>query len=311
MQSKKIKILRDSLGSFYKSTSELLFSCPKCKHPKKKLSINVDKNVFKCWICEYSGKDVSSLLRYYGESGSANKWRELTGKVEITAFDDLFSTDKRGAEQKKISLELPKGFRFLGKDNGDLDIAPINYLKSRGLGLDDVYKWRIGYCSEGVHAGRIIIPSFDSSGELTYYIARSYGDQWPKYMNPKCNKDVVFNELNIDWDEDVVLVEGAFDAIKASNAIPLLGSTLRETSFIFKSIVDNKKEIYLALDPDAKQKALKIAKKFLQYGLSVYMIDVRGYEDVGSMSKVEFEKFKREASFIEDEYYLLYESIGL
>lgn len=311
MQSKKIKILRDSLGSFYKSTSELLFSCPKCKHSKKKLSINVDKNVFKCWICEYSGKDVSSLLKYYGESGSANKWRELTGRVEITAFDDLFSTEEKESEVCKVSLDLPRGFRFLGKDNGDLDIAPINYLKSRGLTLEDVYKWRIGYCSDGVHAGRIIIPSFDSSGDLTYYIARSYGDQWPKYMNPKCNKDIVFNELNIDWDEDVILVEGAFDAIKAGNSIPLLGSTLRETSFIFKSIVDNKKEIYVALDPDAKQKALKIAKKFLQYGLSVYMVDVRGHEDVGSMSKGEFEKFKSEASFIEDEYYLLYESIGL
>ena len=56
-----------------------------------------------------------------------------------------------------------------------------------------------------------------------------------KYLNPPADRDIIFNELYIDWDSDIILVEGAFDAIKAGpNSIPLLGSTLREESSLFQ-----------------------------------------------------------------------------
>lgn len=311
MESKKIKILRDALGSYYRSSSELLFCCPKCKHVKKKLSVNIEKNVFKCWICEYSGKDIGSLLKYYGSRESSSQWREITGRVEITTFDELFSEGKEKIPEKKEVLELPKSYKFLGADINSNSLPAAIYLRDRGVDIEDVYKWRIGYCESGVHSGRVIIPSFDVDGDLNYYIARSFGDQWPKYMNPRGNKDLVFNELSLDWSEDIVIVEGVFDAIKAQNAIPLLGSSLREDSDIFKKILQNKKEVYLALDPDVKSKTIKMAKKFLQYGLSVSIVDFDNYEDVGCMSKNQFNNFKTESSFIEDEYYLLYESLGL
>ena len=35
----------------------------------------------------------------------------------------------------------------------------------------------------------------------------------------------MFNELFIDWNSDLVLVEGVFDALVAGNAVPILGST--------------------------------------------------------------------------------------
>ena len=71
-----------------------------------------------------------------------------------------------------------------------------------------------------------------------------------KYKNPKVSKDIIFNGLNVDWDSDIVLVEGVFHAMKCRNAIPLLGSTLRENSILFQKICERKPNVYLALDDD-------------------------------------------------------------
>ena len=115
--------------------------------------------------------------------------------------------------------------------------------------------WKMGYCTEGRYGGRIIVPSFNNSGDLNYFIARSYVGHRMKYLNPPVSKNVVFNELYVDWDEPVVIVEGVFDAITVGqNGIPILGSSLREESKLFQALVLNDTPVYLALDEDAEKK---------------------------------------------------------
>ena len=104
--------------------------------------------------------------------------------------------------------------------------APLNYLRKRGINSADILKWKIGYCEDGEYRNRIIIPSFNRDGNCNYFVARAWTKDWLKYKNPPASKNVVFNELMINWDEPIVLVEGIFDAIIADNSIPLLGSTL-------------------------------------------------------------------------------------
>ena len=165
-------------------------------------------------------------------------------------------------------------------------------------------KWRIGFCPSGEYGGRVIVPSFDDSGDLNYFMARSYSNQFPKYKNPPASKDFIFNELMIDWDRPVTIVEGVFDAIIAENSIPLLGSTLSERSKIFSKIIKNCKEVYLALDSDASDKEMKIIKKLMEYGIITYKVDTSGYEDVGEMSKEVFQKKKDEALILTEANYL-------
>ena len=69
--NEKLQILKMALGAFLLNNEESLFFCPKCDHHKRKLSINIEKNVFKCWVCDYSGKSILGLMRKYetGENG--------------------------------------------------------------------------------------------------------------------------------------------------------------------------------------------------------------------------------------------------
>ena len=176
--------------------------------------------------------------------------------------------------------------------------------------------WKVGYCSSGEYAGRVVVPSFNDNGDINYFVARSYADKFPKYMNPKVSKDIVFNELYLDWNKDIILVEGVFDAMKAKNSIPLLGSTLNQKSNLFKKIIYYEPNVYIALDPDAEKKASQLIENLIQYDLNLYKIDVSGFGDVGEMTKEQFELAKKEAQPISDDWvwrkdYLLSSPIGV
>tara|TARA_R110002073_G_scaffold262063_1_gene424972 strand:- start:852 stop:1766 length:915 start_codon:yes stop_codon:yes gene_type:complete len=303
VSDRKLKIVKEFLGSFYSSKDEFLFHCPKCKHHKKKLSLNFDKNVFKCWICDYVGKDIGRLVYSYGNPSSKSQWRTLTGTVDFSEVDEL--------QEEKLLVSLPEEFISLtGKKTNPLSITVRQYLKLRGLTRDDLVWWKIGYCPDGEYGKRVIVPSFDLEGKINYFIARSYTPgTWQRYKNPPAEKDFIFNELYLDWNKDITIVEGVFDAIVAGNAIPLLGSTLRENSYIFQKIMANCDKVYISLDEDAKAKEFKISKLFMSYGVDVYRVDSSGFGDIGEMDKKTFQARKKIASFLSLDNYL-YEKLS-
>jgi DNA primase len=311
LQSDKLKILSNILGRYYASNDEYLFACPKCKHYKKKLSINLDKGVYKCWICDYSGLNLSSLVKRYGDRGYYSQWLELDEVVDLSSFDALFESAETEDLTTHRTTSLPEDFFSLTKKMNDVEYRKaMNYLSKRNISYKDIVRWRIGFCRTGEYEGRVCIPSFDERGDLSYFIARSYKGGFPKYKNPPVDRNIVFNELYINWDEPVVLVEGVFDAIVAGNALPLLGSTLSERSQVFKTLTTKSPVIYVALDSDASKKEMRMIKLLLQYDLEVYKIDTTGVDDVGSMTKEEFLKRKEEAVLIDQTNYL-YQCLSL
>lgn len=305
MQDKKLKILTSVLGRYYSSSDEKLFHCPRCEHHKQKLSVNVEKNVFKCWVCDYKGKDLYRIIKRYGVYEQRRKWKELTSTVDVENFTaNLF--DQLPGKEKQI-IEMPSEFISLANKNlPSLSMYALNYLYSRGITKSDIIRWKIGFCPDGDYGGRVVVPSFDKDGDLNYFIARSYDHTWPKYLNPKdANKGIVFNELFLDFDEDLVLVEGVFDAIVAGpNAVPILGSTLRDAHPLIQKIIDNDTTIYIGMDHDAKKKELDIIKLLLKYDIEIYKIDTGEYEDIGSMKVSEFRERKQSSSLVTNDNYL-------
>ena len=284
----KLKIIRDILGGYRQSSNEFLFHCPYCGHHKKKMSVNFGINAFKCWICDTRGKNIYRLVRKFGTYQQKQKWLELDGRLDLSEFDQMFM--EMNDEEVEQVTDLPPHFVSLcNKRLPKTSKAPLDYLYERGITQKEILMWKIGYCTEGRYGGRIIVPSFNNSGNLNYFIARSYVGHRMKYLNPPISKNVVFNELFVDWDEPIVLVEGLFDAIIAGqNAIPILGSTLREESKLFQAIVLNDSPVYLALDEDAKKKETYMVRSLFKYDVDVKVIDTSNVEDVGSMTRGQF-----------------------
>ena len=106
MSKSKLSIVREILGEPQRSGNEYLFYCLFCKHHKKKLSLNLDKNKYKCWICDAAGP-IQRLVRKHGTFLQLQSWRELTGHVEITDFDTLFTPQQQEVvEEQVIALPL-------------------------------------------------------------------------------------------------------------------------------------------------------------------------------------------------------------
>lgn len=309
-KEEKLKILDGVLGSRYTNGPEHLYQCPNCDHHKKKLSINIEKNVFKCWVCDWSGKNLYRIIRRCGTTSQRYKWKSLYQQVEIANFSEKLFEEKHEELQE---INLPDEFISLANKNlPTTSIYPINYLKSRGLAKKDIIKWKIGYCPSGKYAGRVVIPSFGEEGNLDYFVTRSYDNNWRKYLNPSASRDIVFNHLYVDFDEDLILTEGVFDAVKAGeNSVPLLGSTLNEDSKLFYQIVKNDTPVYLALDPDANKKTNIMIKLFLKYDIELYLVEVSPFSDVGEMTKKEFSQRKQSAVLLDSYNYLLSRITGM
>lgn len=298
---KKLGVLKDFLGYGYRVGEEYLFTCPKCKHHKKKLSVNLEKDSFKCWICDYKSPAIYRLVRKYGNFNQKKLWEDLVGRIDLsTPQSDLraaiLSIGQKEEPEPEEVISLPEEFKTLTSSKAHISSRrAMRYLKSRGITKADVLKWKVGYCPTGEYEGRVVIPSFNMDGKVNYFIARTYEDEWVKYKNPPAQKDIVFNELYVDWESDLIIVEGVFDAIVAGNSIPLLGSSLREDSRLFSKIVQHDTPLYIALDADAESKAIKLIKSFLEYDMEIYKIDVSGFSDVGTMPKEIFRQRKEEA----------------
>ena len=311
MQAKKLKILRSTLGSYRKERDEFLFYCPKCDHHKAKLSVNLDKDCYKCWVCDYSGRRLSRLVRKYGSYTDFKAWSKFEERVNISDFELLFA--ELEMDDRPEPLHLPKEFVSLVNKNLPLSsLAAQRYLRDRGVTKDDLCRWYMGYCPGGDYEGYVVIPSFDTDGDVNFFVARSYNGNWMKYKNPRIERNkIIFNELFLNFQEDLVIVEGVFDAVVAGyNSVPLLGSTLSKKSKLLKSIVMNDTPVYLALDADAEKKSMRIVDVLLQYGIDVYKINTSGYDDVGEMTKEQFNRRKQEAMKMTQDNCLLYRALN-
>lgn len=298
--SEKLQILEKVFGQCKKVGEEYLFFCPQCDHHKPKLSINVDKNKYKCWLgCSLVGSNIFSLVLKFGNKTNINEWKEFSSDVKLEDFD-LFFTETENKVYKH--LKLPDFFQPLASNYISNDAyGAIQYLANRGIDEFDIKKWKIGFCTEGNFYNRIVIPSFADNGELNYYCTRDYsGKSRYSYLNSNADKNIIFNEINIDWNKPITITEGVFDSIKCHNSVPILGKTLISSSYLFRKILENKQDVYMGLDLDAEDASNKIIKKLISFGINVFKIDTSPYKDLGEMTKDEVEYRKKHALRISD-----------
>lgn len=252
-----VELLEDLLGDHglhYPNKGQISFNCPVCDEDRNKhnLEINYVNNVYKCWSCG----DVD------GTHGSLGKLFDKYGNKKLKKLYNVLKPETVQPRQKRTKkLTLPEGFTLFTESS---PVYPVrrqayNYLKSRGITDEIIKKYNIGFCDRGSHTGRIVVPSYNSEGELNYYVARSWDPMSrAKYKNPQDEKDkIIFWENLIDWNKDVYLVEGAFDGLFVENSIPMLGKHMSE--LLFETIYTKAKgDVIICLDADAWDNSVKL-----------------------------------------------------
>ncbi len=219
----------------YPSKGQISYDCPICSYDLKaldkgdgkgNLEINYAQHVFKCWVCGET-HNTKGHLGYLIDRFGKKKDKEM---YDLIRPDEFKPIDKRYEK-----LRLPKEYQLCTEGNQyHIPFREMrNYIKRRGITDEMVLKHRIGYCTEGEYAYRIIVPSFDLEGELNYFVGRSWNpNSKSKYKNPEAEKQIIiFNENLIDWDKDIYLCEGPFDALFLDNSIPLLGKKMSDVLF--------------------------------------------------------------------------------
>lgn len=255
--------------------------CPFCDpdDPKKrKLSIKVQNDICHCWVCGWKSRSALPIIKKFGSSSQLAQYKNL--------FKQEIITGER--EDPVTKLVFPVDFVHLTDVKLPDDLAVKKYALDRHISVSDMWKFCLGVSRE--FRRRLFIPSFDESGNFNYYTARAIDDNVKdKYSNPIIEKsEIVFNEMRIDWSQEVVLVEGTVDAMKCpENTVPILGSEIDESHKLFIKILEHNTPVVVYLDKNAKKKAMKIAKKFEFYNIATRIVDTDqiDFADPGSTPK--------------------------
>lgn len=284
-------------------------NCPSVSRNKKKLVIRTDNFLVHCWVCGIKSKNLYNILRKY-IPGATTEFREtFLGSKEINLIDDI-------EENYVEELRLPKGFILLAEVMNDSSTEikqAIWYLKHRRKILDrDFWYFKYGITLEDErYKNRIIIPSFDEEGDLNFFTTRSIRDKI-SLKSVHCNQakrtGMAFNEINVDWSEELTIVEGPFDLVRCNdNATCMLGSDLDENHYLFQKIVENHTPVVLAYDDDAIVKMYNTANLLSQYNVPVRIFDLpQGVHDVGEMKKEQFISLLPYAKMFNADDYLKY-----
>ena len=258
------RVLSDK-GLKLKKQDEYMYWSPFVTHHKRKLQINIKNQNWHCWVSNVGGRNFYQLFKKV--SASREQFAEL---VELVGENKYYKVKK---DDSTITVTLPKEFKPLWNGgDGIVKRHALNYLYKRGITDKDIMKHNIGFCDEGQYSNRIIIPSYDSDGQLNFFVGRDFYNSKMKYKNSPTPKDVIGFDLFVNWDEPIILCEGVFDAMAFKrNAIPLFGKNVMKK--LHKKIIESQvKTLYLALDNDAKSDAIKISDTFVNEGIDVKLV---------------------------------------
>jgi DNA primase len=290
IQSEILGLLNDVLhqqGRLRKAGRQLMYHCPFCADKNlttQKLEIAMDGpkiGSYHCWRCNSKGRTFGSLLKKLNAPNAyRQKLFQMTGDIRL-ARNNTFKKDDS-------IVSLPPEFISLATPRQSPEYKnAMAYLIRRRITMNDILRYNIGYCENGDYEYRIIVPSYDAEGVLNFFIGRRYYDiegciAYKKPETPMNN--IIGLESFINWDEDIILVEGIFNAITIRrNAIPLFGKF--PSNKLYETLhYHNINKIYVCLDNDANDDAFKLCKRLLkQEGITPYFVNLIGGKDANEL----------------------------
>lgn len=241
---------------------------------KKKMAVQFQFEVVKCWTYDYSVSIVKFVMDY--ENVDYHEARKRINECQEAAIDLDLLAEVSGEQMEKSQAYMPHGFTSILSGNGVLGKRARKYLEDRKFNLEELDSLGFGYCNQHAeeksedYFGYIIIPFFRKN-LLHYYIGRDYVGNFLRYKNPPKalfgvgKSSLFYNEDAFNRHKTVYLTEGWADAATlGAQGVASLGWSLSkdQKSTILSSKV---KEIVIVPDAGFYKQAIKTAMDFLDF----------------------------------------------
>lgn len=292
-------------GNYQSGVEQYQFCCPCCAEEnggksdgKYNLEVNFVIGKYHCWKCDMKG-NISRLIKRYGNNGLV---ADYISDVKMILSSMMYHHANRYSELVRIveieEIKLPKTFTPIGNIN-NLHSGKLKcFLENRHITQEIVDTYHLGYTKwDGEELNvrsRLIVPSYDKNGNLTYWTGRDFTgyDNRQKYLNVKADKKkIIFNEGLIEWDGDIVLVEGIIDSLVFPNCIPLMGKQLYKDGYLYESITQKcNGRVLICLDSDTEISETKKIYRMLDRDRlkgKIYYIRMNKYKDFGEIFEKE------------------------
>lgn len=261
------------------TSEEINVFCPFHKNSNSAaMYINVNTGLWQCFnpSCAKKGNFRQLYFNVTGKSfGKSNHIDPYNLDKELNKYKNEYIVDN-SLNIDSIAIDYDKELNFL------------NTLTERGLSLDTLRYFEVGYSKE---KSRVVIPVRSASYELVGFIGRAtLESQQPRYLYNKGFKraDYLFNLQNAKAHGDVIIVEGSIDAMFVhqagySNVVASLGAAIPKSQIkLLKKYFD---KIIIFSDQDMAGEAMRdgIIEQCLGKSISIAKVS-EGLKDPGEMN---------------------------
>jgi DNA primase len=280
------------LSKFKRSGDRLSGPCPihKGSNPTQ-FSVSIEKNVWKCFSeCENGGNVLDFIVKMEKVSilAAANlaiEWFHLDPAAMSASSEQEAGEPSEPARNGEAPKPRPAAKPAPEQDGGRPQGPPNKPLqfrldklqrehpyliKERGLTLETIVDFGVGFCEKGMMAGRIAIPINNAEGNVVAYAGR-FPVEEPAEGTPKYKLPPGFRKsqelFNIDRaskepvEVTMVIVEGFFGCMKlhqhgCRRVVALMGSTMSAAQEeLIRKHTDSRSQVIVMLDEDEAGRA--------------------------------------------------------
>lgn len=314
-----LELLSEELGRSIPAGDNTRFCCPFCSDEKFKFYVRNDTGIYQCFHCGAKGNPMKFLHVYYNYTfveakDLVEEWSGTELELETTArYPELSDTEalylalskgrkvKETIKVKRTTIPLPTNLKLIQDNLTNPEAYPyIQYLYDRGLTLEDIKQYVIGYVVDGqvrksnkdvegnfeyfTMRHSIVFLTFDTRGRYLYWNSRSIEPNpivkslnGPATLEEHSKNDVIFNLNNARSTGTVIIFEGVFNAITAGiSGVATFGKMVTDAQ------IDRLKEVYkdypetrfvIFLDSDARRQEVDLARRLSAFTDKVYLVD--------------------------------------
>lgn len=261
----------ENLCKVKENNGKLFAQCPFCGKEYKHFNIDLKTGLYFCYHCSAKGNFYQLVKHITGSFPNMDTMEEqYTSELSLQELQNIFSSVQETSNNQKYQTDWKIDTCEIDTI-GRIPNKARNYLLSRGVSTEMAKKLKFRVAVSGRYNGRIIMPITEND-VVQNFVARLIGKEGKRYTGPHKNEgytnkgELLWNLDKLQYNTEIVLVEGIFDGIAIMNKFPivaLLGKSL--SNIQAEKILEKAKSVIILLDAEFVESAKKIAEKLLGF----------------------------------------------